>query len=88
MDISTFDLMPAIYSILSLASIVVSGYCTIWAVGKVISLAKDDTPTHSYDPDPFDYDYGPPSAHSPQDYDPNGNYFRRDGMWRKYEDFR
>ncbi len=101
MDFSGISLLGAINQILSFAMIIVGGYAAIWASRKVIYLIKYDCLSDPNDPANYDHDvfkpmpnYGPPRAHGNYDpaedsnpYDPNGNYFRRDGMWRKYSDF-
>ena len=96
MDFSSISLAGPILQIFSIAMIVVGAYAMIWAAGKVINLIKYDCLSDPNDPSNYDHDvfkpmpdYDPPRAHGSfdPDYDPNGNYFRRDGMWRKHSDF-
>ncbi len=82
-------------SVLAFALIIVGGYTGLWAVGKVINLIKYDCLSDPNDPANYDHDvfdsnpdYSPPPSGEFTDYDPNGNYFRRDGMWRKFDDFK
>lgn len=89
MDFSSISLAGPVFQVLSFAIIIVSAYCLIWSINKVIHLIKDDfvsSGTLESHNDPFSSSSWPPPT-GDVDHDPNGNYFRRDGMWRKFSDF-